>query len=225
MSDVVVGTTVHDPFAFRAGGSLVAGKVDGDWTKLLVCDGVAVTGVAVTVTELAGHPGYYDPAFVPNAVGQWKLFLTVVSNTVTYPFDSDTYRVITAAQADPAAYLAGASVELVSPLSADGGTLRLIQGDSYAAAQSRSLSWTLTAQPDLSTATLTLRITVKGVTVEKTPLSGTNLASGAPTITATLTKIETAGFDPVIGVFDLSAAIGSDEITLVRGRVYVEADV
>jgi hypothetical protein len=68
-------------------------------------------------------------------------------------------------------------------------------------------------------------VVVKGVTVAKTPLTGTNLASGAPTITATLTKIETAGFDPVIGVFDLSAAIGSDEITLVRGRVYVEADV
>jgi hypothetical protein len=227
--EAVLNAALSIPFTFEDDfGALVTGKVNGDFAKAAYLASAPATTATPTVAAVSGQSGDYAvtvPANGLSVAGLWRVNASCLhSDGVTYRFGWNV-QVKTAAQADPVAYLAGASVELVSPLSADGGTLRLIQGDSYAAAQSRSLSWTLTGQPDLTTATLTLTIVVKGVTVAKTPLTGTNLASGAPTITATLTKIETAGFDPVIGVFDLSAAIGSDEITLVRGRVYVEADV
>lgn len=182
-------------------------------------------GVTVSATAVTDRgSGDYDLTYTFPSVGTWR-----VTSTATIDGEPATditdVQVETAAQADPAAALAAGTVTVVSPLSPDGGTLRLIQGDSYAAAQSRQLSWTLSAQPDLTAAALTLTIVVKGVTVTKTGLSGSNLASGAPTITATLTKLDTAGFEPAIGLFDLSATIGSDELTLVRGRVDVKADV
>lgn len=223
MSEAVLSQLTYlETFTFRDdGGVLVTTAVNADFTKTVIANG-AVSAVVCTVTQI-GTTGRYTPSLTPDAVGDWTVIVEWTADP-TFAW-SNYFKVETAAQADPAAYLAGASVTLVSPLSADGGTLRLIQGDSYAAAQSRSLSWTLTAQPDLTTATVTLTIVVKGVTITKTGLTKANPASGSPTITATLTKEETATLDAAIGVFDLSAAIGSDELTLVRGQVYVQADV
>lgn len=171
-----------------------------------------------TFSELGN--GFYRYTYTPEAVGAWEWVGTSTDGTrVTI-----NVQVITADQAMIAVSLAGADVTYVAPLSADGGTVRLIQGDSYAAAQSRQLIWNLTGQPDLTGATTTLTIIVKHVTVTSTA-TVTNPAGGSPTITATLTTDDTDALPAAVGVFDLSATIGSDELTLVRGRVYVEADV
>lgn len=98
----VVDTAIHDPFPFRDNAfALVSGKVNGDWTKIVLKDG-ATSAVVVTVSAVSGQSGYYDPSFTPNAVGKWRVFLTVTHSGTVYNFESDTYEVVTAAQADPA---------------------------------------------------------------------------------------------------------------------------
>jgi hypothetical protein len=133
----------------------VTTKVNGDWTKTARLLGASTTAVP-TITHHAN--GYYDIAVTFPAVGNWSVEYSVVVDGVTVTFDPQLVEVLTAPQFDPVAYLAGASVTLVSPLSADGGTLTIYQGDSYAAAQTRQISWNLTGQPDLTTATVTLKI-------------------------------------------------------------------
>ena len=99
----VVNVAIHDSFPFRDNtAALVSGKVNGDWTKVLVHDGVVDSSTTVTVSAVSGASGYYDSSFTPASVGLWQLFLTVTHNGVVYPFASDIYDVIPAA-ADPAA--------------------------------------------------------------------------------------------------------------------------
>jgi hypothetical protein len=216
----VVNTAVSIPITlYDANG---AGRSGLTVTSTARLAGSATTVSATSVTDRGN--GDYDITITFPSVGTWRITSTATIDGETVP-DTTDVQVETAAQADPAAALAAVDITLVSPLSPDGGTLRLIQGDSYAAAQSRQISWDLTGQPDLSAATTTLLIKVGSATVSKV-ITPTNPASGSPTLTATLTKVETASLDAAqIGVFDVSAAIGSDELTLIRGKVYVTADV
>jgi hypothetical protein len=213
----------------------------------------SATTQAATVIERTG--GDYDAAIAFPSVGTWFFTGTTTidgfpglwtetvdvdtaakddpaaSITTLYGAELANLDAAVSTRATPAnitalqAAIAAGSVTLVSPLSVDGGRLTLVQGDSYAAAQSRQLSWSLTGQPDLTTAVVTLTI-VSGTTLAKTSATVTNPASGSPTIAFVLTAAETAAFTPAkVGTFDLSATIGSDEITLARGRVFVEEDV
>jgi hypothetical protein len=215
--------TVEVPL-FDTNGAPIPTASSGDFTATIRHTARDGTRSAATVGPFAYDAGGLYLAAIAGALEGRYSGTIVYAGPPAQPFGWEA-DVETAAQADPAAALAAVDITLVSPLSPDGGTLRLIQGDSYAAAQSRQISWDLTGQPDLSAATTTLLIKVGSATVSKV-ITPTNPASGSPTLTATLTKVETASLDAAqIGVFDVSAAIGSDELTLIRGKVYVTADV
>lgn len=57
------------------GISLLTGKVDGDFAKLLLLD-AAVSALPVTVAEVSGAAGRYVIAFTPDQAGLWYVEVT-----------------------------------------------------------------------------------------------------------------------------------------------------
>lgn len=133
-------------------GTVVTGKVSGDWTKTLIANG-ATSAVAVTVTETTS--GFYTPSLTPDSTGDWSLILTIAVNGESYDVPL-AFKVLTAAQFDPAAYLAASGVTVVSPV-ATNGDVTLYQSADYADAEDRSLEWSTTdaaTWPTLTGATI-----------------------------------------------------------------------
>jgi hypothetical protein len=226
----VVNTTITEDFDLidNANVPIVGADLDDDFTTAIAClttdtSHTRPVTLSESVEALAGL-GKYAAAFTPDLVSNdWSL-LVIYDKDGVYRRWTENFSVVSVDQAMIEVSLVGSNVTLLSPLSLGGGALQLIQGDSYAAAQSRQIVWNLTGQPDLTGATVTLTLIVKKSSVAKA-MTVTNPAAGSPTISATLTKEQTASLEVGVGAFDASATIGSDEITLIRGRLYVEADV
>jgi hypothetical protein len=190
--------------------------------------GLTVTGTArqkgVTVSASAvadrGN-GAYDLTILFPTVGTWQITASATIDGEP-AIDITDVQVVTAAQADPAAALAGVAVTVVSPLSADGSSIHLVQGDSYAATQSRQIAFDLSGQPDLTGATVTLVI-VCGATLTKiVAVTDAGLSTQAGSVQ--LTVADTASLSPAAaGSFELSATAGSDRWRMLSGTVAVVA--
>ena len=136
----------------------------------------------------------------------------------------ETVQVVTAAQRDPAAYLASQNLTIATP-SPDSGSFTLYQGDDYQAAESRQLIWNLTGAPDLTGATVTLTIVSSAGSLTKTATLSDE-GESTQVVTVTLTVTQTASLRSGVLAYDLSATLANGNVvTLARGKVTVKADV
>ena len=218
----VVNTAISIPFTLLdSTGAAETGKVNGDFTKSAYLVSTPATTASPTVTENAS--GTYRIAFTPTVVGVWHVTwsCSVDGETVRY---EETVQVVTAAQRDPAAYLASQNLTIATP-SPDSGSFTLYQGDDYQAAESRQLIWNLTGAPDLTGATVTLTIVSSAGSLTRT---ATLADEGESTQVAsvTLTDTQTASLDTGATEYDLSAVLSNGNVvTLARGKVIVKPDV
>ena len=94
----VVNTTAYVPFTLLDSlGSVVTGKVNGDFTKSAYLVSTPATTASPTVTENAS--GTYRIAFTPTVVGTWHCTWSVSVDGETVRFE-ETVQVVTAAQND-----------------------------------------------------------------------------------------------------------------------------
>ena len=223
----VVGATITDLIEpADAGGSLVSG-IASTLTANLYTRKPNGSSFSPTIAEI-GSTGRYTIAFTPNAAGDWYW-----STSYTTPLQRfyETYDVLPAA-ADPAAIatavaavqttLLGSEVTVTSPLATD-GTIMLCQGDTYDSDETRAIVFSLTGQPNLTSATATLLLSWG---VDSLALTGviTNAGQTTQTITVELTAAQTATL-PVTGItYALKATLANAHVvTMQTGRVIVSA--
>ncbi|MBN1632284.1 MAG: hypothetical protein JW990_21210 [Thermoleophilia bacterium] len=119
------------------------------------------------------------------------------------------------------AALVDRSFTVVSPVSAAGDAIEIVQGDDYADADARALTWTDNAWPDLSAGTIKLRLERATGTLEIT-CGLTGSYPGAQVIKAELTDAQTATLDIGMGEFQLVATLASENVvTLAYGTLNV----
>ena len=190
--------------------------------------GSATTVSATSVTDR--DDGNYDVLITLTSVGTWRL-------TSTTTIDGDSAMDVTdidvlPAAADPAAIadalaavqtiLLGSEVTVTSPLATD-GTIMLLQGDTYDSDETRAIVFSLTGQPNLTSATATLLFSWG---VDSLALTGviTNAGQATQTITVELTATQTATL-PVTGItYALKATLANAHVvTMQTGRVIVSA--
>lgn len=222
-----INTTTHlETFPFiDLTNSLVTGKVNANWSKIVTRNGVT-SAVAVTVSEVSGQSGYYSASLTPDAVGSWTVVLSVDHSGYTYRF-IESFAVVTAQQADPAAYIAAGDIEMVSPVAAS-GDVTLYQSDTYDADDSRSLDWSTTdagTWPALTSATISLVIR-HAITADSLTASGsvTTPTGSTKAVRVELTASQTASLDPGVYTYQVIATLsGGNVVTLATGALTVIA--
>ena len=117
--------------------------------------------------------------------------------------------------------VAGATVVASSPVTSQ-GSIEIVQGDDYAAADDRALIFNLTSVPYLTAAVSATLIISWGVDSVSVAGTITNAGAATQTVTAELTAEQTI-LMPVTGTtYQLRAVIASTNVvTLKRGRVLV----
>lgn len=142
MADGVVGTELRDRFWTGVAGETftvdvaVYGAADTDFSGGISFDEI-------------GAAGDYALVFTPAAAGSY--FARWTGDESGQAFQG-TYQVVTAAQADPAAALASATITLISPV-AMSGDVEIYRGYDYRADDDRALRWSTSAAgtwPDLT---------------------------------------------------------------------------
>lgn len=114
--------------------------------------------------------------------------------------------------------LADAAVTVVSPVSVDGGTVTLIQGDTYDLDEARALEWSSTAWPTLTGATVSLR-----VYVSRTVQTYACTVVDADTVRLELTATQTTALPDGRYQYRLVATLTDGHIqTLAQGMLVVE---
>jgi|LSQX01.2.fsa_nt_gb hypothetical protein len=115
---------------------------------------------------------------------------------------------------------------VVSPVSEDGKYADLVKSADYVSADGRALSWTSNLWPDLSGATVTLRIETAAGTVE-IPCTTSGTHPGAQTVTAEPTAAETEALDAGMSQFQVWATLAgtSHAVPLIRGTATVTAAI
>lgn len=222
----VVNTVCYVPFTLLdADGAPETGKVNADWTKTAyLASTPATVATDEAVTETSG--GGYVLAFTPTTSGTWYATWSVVVDGETVRFE-EIVRVVTSQQDDPVSAFTTASVTLTSPV-AETGAIELYQGDDYATADSRSLSWSLTGAPSLSGATITWKLRDQTGT---TALTKTATVSGSSPqiVRVQLTDDDTTSLTPSGAKqyrYDLAAVLSNgNKATLARGSATVKTDV
>lgn len=112
----------------------------------------------------------------------------------------------------------GGNITVTSPIVDDGGNFEITQGDAYLNSDGNAIPWTIGASPDLTGATVTMRIQGPGSTV--TPITCVLTGEGTSTqvIKASITAAQSASFDPGNYAYDLQAVLASlSPRTLVSG--------
>lgn len=123
------------------------------------------------------------------------------------------------------ARLAGASVQTVSPISADGELLRLVRGDSYLADNNRSIRFVKGAgsnwPADLSgwTPWLTIRTTLSPVEVEGSVITATG---DNQSVRFELAPDDSNSLSAGSWTFTVSLINGDDVVTIIGGQAIVE---
>ncbi len=103
--------------------------------------------------------------------------------------------------------------------------IELYQGDDYAAADGRALTFTAPAGagwPDLTTASITL--TLRSITTPNR-LAKSGTAVSATEAQVELTGTDTAGLDPVLYDYTVDAVVATRIITIARGRCRVHGEL
>lgn len=116
------------------------------------------------------------------------------------------------------------TVTFSGPVIDDDDTFEVIQGDDYLIADSRSLNWTFGASPNLTGATVVMRIQTPTVT----ELTGTKSGEGtsAQLVKFEMTKTLTASFYVKSYAFDIQATLSDGSvITLARSTFLVRSQV
>lgn len=202
-------------------------------------NGAAWTNTGIGVLSAIGNGRYYADLTQAAVATAGDTIETRYKSSATAECPGDTVRVI-AVDLDDATDLglanldvavstraaAGATLSGSSPV-LDGGDIEVVQGDDYFATQSRSLSWSSTGWPSLSsTGTVTLALTAKGLnggTWTATPTAVT-VGSSSQTVRVELASSDTSLFnlgDPAYS-FDISATTtDGHKATLVRASVTV----
>ncbi|MCC6314209.1 MAG: hypothetical protein IT337_09340 [Thermomicrobiales bacterium] len=219
MITAIVSTAVYlkPELLLDANGDAVTTKVNGEWAKTARLLGTATTATPA-ITHVAG--GVYDISVTFSAIGYWSVEYSVTVDGETVFFDPVLVRVITAAQADPAAALSGVSVVTVSPIDTSNDRITLVRGDAYLNADGRAVAFTVTS-PSLvgATATLVFR-TYAGVEA----LSKAMTISGT-TVRVDLTSVETAALTtgtPIYKYEVVATLSGGSTATLAQGVVWVQ---
>jgi hypothetical protein len=165
METVAQGATYSDltaPILDASGAPVTDGA--GDITVVLLDANDDDQSSGITIAHSSGGRYRITKTLSGSAVtGAW-------GGTVVYDDEAGLVRrqtidftVVTAAQADPAGALSGATIETGSPVAVT-GEVDIYRGDAYATADSRELPWEITGSlaltlPDLTGATITLYAT------------------------------------------------------------------
>ena len=125
--------------------------------------------------------------------------------------------------------LVTSSVTMTVPVSSSGAILTLTRGDDYSATDARSLDWTGTGWPVLTTAAILFTMRHKTTGAVGLSVAGSVVVggSGSQTVRAELTAAQTGVLSVGDGVYhyDVQATLASGRIvTLVRGLVTVQRD-
>lgn len=217
-----VGTAIPDDFYLAdTAGTAITGASAAAFTVTATRMGGAETAT-VTVSEDAG--GWYLTTFTPTAAGRWALRVTYDDGTTSRIF-SETYDVTEANDAETVAATVAARlrrqvVTVTAPV-ATTGTVELVQGDDYLAADGRALDWTSTGWPDLTGASVEWQVSLRG-TETVYPASVVD----ADTVRVELTAEQTAALTPrQLRTYQLVATLpGGSIVTLTRGELFVEPD-
>lgn len=219
-----VDTTITLPFPFRdTAGALVTGKVDSDFTKVAYLASNGATTATVTVAAIAGQSGRYGATFTPSATGLWAVEIECTHAGQTYRWSEDV-EVVTAAQADPAAALAAATLTHVSPYDAITSTLTLVQGDDYLTANGTQQDWTNASWSALGLDGVGVTVAFTAIVAGIVVLTKAMTVVTATTVRLQLTTTETGALplgEPC-GRFEVNAVLaGGGKRKLVSGPLTV----
>lgn len=124
-----------------------------------------------------------------------------------------------------AALIGSGGITVVSPVSEDGGTITIVQGDDYNASDGRALEWSSDNWPDITGAAITLYIEDSGGTYSE---AGSVVASGSGTQTVRVEppNADTTNLDAGFQKFHVEAVLTSSRVvTLATGVAHVIADI
>lgn len=171
-------------------------------------------GAAVNLAAAGGEAP--DTGAIATAV--WSAVTRTLTDGI--PADVDEQAIATAI----IAALGTGTIVMVTPVSADGETVQIVQGDDYHASDGRALEWTGDLWPDLTSATIAFHIAdADPFTAEG---SVTDAGVGPQTVRVQLTAEQTAALNAGQHPFDVEATLESGRVvTLVRGYSHVLADV
>ena len=232
----------------EAGGALVAGAAatevgDGFYTYLLASGSVDAEGnyrgVAKTADTTVDQK-HLPALWTVGVAGVERLDAAVSSrssHTALAVWDVLTAAIVAAGSIGEfiltklGMITTGTAMTIVNPVAAD-GSITIVQGDDYAAADSRQLEWGNLVCPDLTGATITF--TAKGTRGDllTTAGSATVVGVGSQTVQVELTDLQTAALDVTTGKtpysFDVQATLAgasAHRITLVLGLMKVREDL
>lgn len=164
MADVVNAPVIDDFVLTDYSGAPITGKTTLDFaTAIAYLKSDPETTEDLAITEQGGvlaGTGTYMASFETATADKWGMVVVYNAGGVVRRF-TGTFTVITAAQADPAGALAGATIVTGSPVAVT-GEVDIYRGDAYASADARQLPWEITDAstiPDLTGATVTLYAT------------------------------------------------------------------
>lgn len=136
-----------------------------------------------------------------------------------------TSAIWTSARAAKLDRIGSGSATVSSPV-ATTGTVTIYQGDDYATADGRELSWSIDGAPDLTGATVTLTIDSRNIDAITITCSVTNAGDPTQLVVAELSDTDTAALLTEITKYDLSAELANGSmVTLARGTIVVMKDM
>ena len=228
----VVNVAISDTFILRDNANAaITGKTSADFATVeayQISD--PTTTAPITLTDLGS--GRYRISFTPTTAADWTAHLVYNAGGVFREYEPNQPYDVLPAAADPAAIadalaavqatVLGSEVTVTSPLATD-GTIMLLQGDTYDSDETRAIVFSLTGQPNLTSATATLLLSWG---VDSLAVTGviTNAGQTTQTITVELTAAQTATL-PVTGItYALKATLANAHVvTMQTGRVIVSA--
>lgn len=214
MSQYIAGATITLWVTlFDGDRAPITTAADSDFSESFDHEATDGTLTAATVGTWSHRSNGRYKATISNAVAG-KYHGTVTYNgTPKQPFAFGDIDVLTAAQADPAAALAGASITVVSPIGLT-GDIALTVGDAA------SLPWTSSDWADLTSATVTFQayklVTDEAVFASAKSVTKTSVGGASQTVTLALLSTDTDDFVPGVAYrYELDSTSG----LLASGKV------
>ena len=125
-----------------------------------------------------------------------------------------------------AALIGSGDITVVSPVSEDGGTITIVQGDDYNNSDGRALEWSSDDWPDVTGAAITLYIEDAAGTYSEAGSVVTG-GAGTQTVRVELPSADTATLDAGFQKFHVEAVLSGSSrvVTLATGVAHVIADI
>lgn len=182
----------------------------------LSVNGGAWTNTSATLTAV-GNGTYYVQLTTSELSALGRIMVRYKSaNTAEFSTVADVVPLL--------GYAAGTAITLAAPV-LESGDVELVQGDDYANADGRALSWSSTSWPDLTGATIAFNVGDGDLVVAGTVVSSggaTQTVRAEPTAAQTATLAATGRPTRTPHRYDVTATLdGGGEVTLARGALYV----